>query len=251
MTLALKTLPLKLLFFLIIANFSKVNAQFNDSTFYHFNVASTGVYNKTNIASSYLFNNVVKFSISKNNIVFNSQNAWMYGKNKEILSNNDFSSSLDFNLYKTLKNFYYWGMGNYDKSFSLKINHRLQAGLGIGYNIVNKKHFVVILSDGVLIENGNLFDKQDQEWKSYAVFRNSFKLKYKISIKDKVFIDGSNYLQNSLSDVEDYIVRFNTNLSVKLLKWLSFTTTFNYNKVSATQKENILWTFGLGIDKYF
>ncbi len=237
--------------FLLIISQNVALAQFNDSTFYHFNVASTGIINKTNIGASYLLNNSIKFSYSKKSIVVNTQNAWMYGKQQNIVSNNDFSSSADFNLYKTIKHFYYWGMANYDNSFSLKIRHRFQGGIGIGYNILNKKTATLLISNGILLERGSLFDKLDKDWRDYSVVRNSFKLKFRFTIKDKIIFDGSNYVQHSLEDLQDYIIRSNTNINVKILRWLTFTTTFNYNKISVTQRENILWSFGLGVDTYF
>jgi hypothetical protein len=66
-----------------------------------------------------------------------------------------------------------------------------------------------------------------------------------------VVIDGSNFLQNSLDRKQDYIIRSTTNLSFKLQKWLSLTTSLNYNRANRTQSENLLLTYGLTVEKYF
>src|SRR5215216_100921 len=83
-------------------------AQYNDSTFYRINVTSTGSINKTNDGRSYLLNNGVNFGIKKKDVVLNATNTFVYGNQNGTLTNRDFSSSLNFNLYKTLPNFYYW-----------------------------------------------------------------------------------------------------------------------------------------------
>ncbi|WP_299291965.1 hypothetical protein [uncultured Mucilaginibacter sp.] len=47
------------------------------------------------------------------------------------------------------------------------------------------------------------------------------------------------------------IIRSNTNLSLKIQKWLVFTTSFNYNRQNRTHSENVLLNYGLTIEKYF
>ncbi len=225
--------------------------QFSDTVNYYINFASTGNINKTNDGTSYLLNNNLRYSISKKSISLNTTNSWMYGKQLGNLTNNDFFSGLDFNLYKTLYNFYYWGLGSYEKSVSLKINHRLQTGAGIGYNLVNRKNALVILSDGILYEKGDLYDGPETGNNEYEIFRNSFRLKFRFIIRGIVVIEGSDFLQHALSDRKDYIIKSNTSLSVKLKKWLSLTSAVVYNKLSATGRENLLVTYGITIERYF
>src|SRR5215218_1246113 len=110
-------------------------AQFTDSTHYLVSYEATGVINKTNTGSSTVLSNALRLAVRQKRISLNSFNSWVYGWQQHDLSNNDFSSTLDFNLYKTLSRFYYWGLASFDKSYSLKINSRLQTGLGIAYNI--------------------------------------------------------------------------------------------------------------------
>jgi hypothetical protein len=225
--------------------------QFNDTVNYYINFASTGNINKTNDGTSYLLNNNFRYSISKKSISLNTTNSWMYGKQLGNLTNNDFFSGLDFNLYKTLYNFYYWGLGSYEKSVSLKINHRLQTGAGIGYNVLNRKNMLVILSDGILYEKGDLYDGVETGSNEYEVFRNSFRLKFRFIIREIVVIEGYDFLQHALSDRKDYIIKSNTSLSVKLRKWLGLTAAVTYNKLSATRRENLLITYGITVERYF
>ena len=236
---------------LLVICSQSVLAQFNDSTSYYTNYTSTGIINRTNEGSSFALNNSLRFSVSKKNISLNSASSWVYGKQWDVLTNNDFSSALDFNVYATFPNFYYWGIGTYDKSYSLKINNRFQTGAGIGYMIVNNKKLMINVSDGILYEEGDLSVADLLGRTEYETFRNSFRLKFRLSFKGKVILDGSDFWQPSLSDKQDYILKSTTHLSIKLQKWLSFTSSLTYNRFNLSQRENLLWTFGLSFEKYF
>lgn len=230
---------------------TRMFAQFNDTINYFVHYGSTGVINKTNEGKAYVLNNNLRFNVSKKSITVNTYGNWTFGKQRAQLTNNDYFSSMDFNLYKTMRHFYYWGMGTYEKSFSLAINHRLQTGAGIGYNVIDKKNAVIILSDGILYERSDLYDTEEYGKNIYETFRNSFRLKFRMIIKDVVVLDGSDFLQHSLRDRSDYIVKSSTNLSVKLVKWLSLTASVNYNKINRTQRENLFVNYGLSLEKYF
>jgi hypothetical protein len=239
------------LIFVFSAWSSVLLAQFNDTTNYFVNFASTGVINKTNEGNSYLLNNAFRFSLYKKDVSMNAATSLVYGKNQNNLTNRDFSSTLDFNLYKTLPHFYYWGLGSYERSFSLKIDQRVQAGAGVGYNIVDRPNSLVVLSDGILYEKSELATNAEGVPETNEILRNSFRLKFRFVFNKVVTLDGSDFLQHSLSDRHDYIVRSNTNMSVKLIRWLSFTTSVTYNKLARTERENLLITFGLSAEKYF
>jgi hypothetical protein len=226
-------------------------AQFNDSINYYVNHTSTGIINKTNDGSSYVFNNALKFNIYKKNYSLSTTNSWIYGENQNNKTNNDFTSVFDFNLFKTQRHIYYWGLIIYDKSYSLKINNRLQSGLGVGYYIIDRKNFVLQISDGILYENNDLYDSETGGNPDYQILRNSFRVKFRLVAKEIFILEGSDFLQNSLASKEDYIIKSNTSLSIKLRKWLSFTTAVNYNKLNRTGRENLLINFGLTMDKYF
>lgn len=242
-----------LLLLLAAGCFHIASGQFNDTTNYYVNYASTGIINKTNEGSSYVLNNNLRFSISKKRVSLNTTNSWIYGRQQDNLTNNDVTSALDFNLYNKgdRRRFYYWGLGTYESSFSLKIHHRLQTGLGVGYNIIDRANAVVILSDGILYEKSDLYASSEISSNDYETSRNSFRLKFRWVILDNVVLDGSDFLQHSLEDRKDYIIRSTTNLSVKLRKWLSFTTSVTYNKLARNRRENLLLNFGLSIEKYF
>jgi hypothetical protein len=220
--------------------------QYNDSTFYRINVTSTGSINKTNDGRSYLLNNKLNFGVKRKDVVLNASNSFVYGIQNSTLTNRDFSSALTFNLYKTLPNFYYWGLLNYNTAYSLKINNQFLGGLGVAYNFFDSKNSYLNLSDGILYDKSNLLANLN-----YNTFRNSLRLSFRFSFNDVVIVDGSNFLQSSLSNGNDYIIRSNTSISFKLRKWISLTTALNYNRMNITQRENLLLTYGVTIDKFF
>lgn len=224
--------------------------QYSDSVHYYARAASTGSINSTQDGRSYLLNNNFKVGISKKKIALNGSGGWIYGKQDGVVTNNDFASSLDFSLLRGVKQIYYWGLANYDRSISLKINDRFQGGAGVAYNIVDQKKVYISLSDGLLFENNDLFLK-DTIRDVYHTFRNSLRLTYKFVIFDIVTLDGIHFLQNSLSVGSDYNIRSTSNLSVLLRKWLSFTATMTYNKLNRTGRENLLLSYGLTFERYF
>lgn len=227
------------------------SAQFNDTTNYFVRYASTGIVNRTNDQNSFVLNNQFRFSIYKKNISLNTNNSWIYGEQQRNVSNNDFTSTLDFDLYKGKKHIYYWGLLNYEKSLSLKIHNRFQGGLGIGYYVIDQENFVIQLSDGILYETSELYTQEGLTDADYETYRNSFRLKFRFVFGDAVTLDGVDFLQHSLTDKKDYIVRLNTNLSIKLYKWISLTAALTYNKLNKTARENLLLNYGVTLEKYF
>jgi hypothetical protein len=225
--------------------------QFNDTTHYYTSLASTGIFNKTNDGKSYVLNNSFRFSVYKKNISVNSTSGFIYGEQQDKLSNQDFSTTLDFNALKKNNPIYLWGLGSYEKSFSLKINNRLQAGLGPGYTVIDRKNVVVVISDGVLYEKGNLEAGTEGENKVYEILRNSFRIKFRLLMKDKIVFENTDFIQHALSDKHDYIIRSQTNFSFKLMRWMSLTAGLTYNKLSRTDRENLLFNFGLSLERYF
>jgi hypothetical protein len=225
-------------------------AQFTDSTRHYVGYTATGVFNKTNSSSSYLFSNNLKFSARQKNLSLNNATAYVYGWQQKQITNNDFSSSLDFNIYKTGSHFYYWGLAAFDKSYSLKINNRLQAGLGAAYSFIDKENAFVNVSNGILYEFSNL-NLNDSVKNIYHILRNSLRVRHRFIINKIISLDGTYFWQPSFYDKKDYILKSTTTLSVKLRKWLNLIATANYNKVNLTQRENLLMTFGISAEKYF
>jgi hypothetical protein len=230
------------------------SSHYSDTTKYHWSYTGTGNINNTNTISSYLLSNAVTVSAVRKKAALNFSNNWIYGAQSGKLTNNDFTSTVDLSMYKTLRHFYYWGLITYNTSLSLQINNLLQSGAGIGYNLLDKKTAVIILSDGVLYENGDLYQilyggpggdvpVRDR----YQVLRNSFRLKYRWVINDRVTLSGTELIQHSLVTIHNYILNLTANGSVRLNKWLSLTAALAYNKFTRTKTENTLVTFGITI----
>jgi hypothetical protein len=225
-------------------------SQFNDSTHYYLRYGATGIINNTDDGRSYLLNNAITFNIHKKKVAMNSSSAWIYGRQDDALTNNDFSTGLNFDVLKELQRFYYWGLANFTTSYSLKINYQFQTGVGIGYNLSNKKDLEIVISDGILYEASDL--ESDVTGRDiYTTLRNSLRLKHRWIINKVVVFEGSHFWQPSLFKFNDYIIRSAATLSVRLKKWLSVTTAVNYNKLSRTQRENLLINFGLTAERYF
>lgn len=225
-------------------------AQFSDSIHHHLKYAATGIFNKTNDARSYVLTNAVSYTMSKKKITLNSSNAWVYGRQGASLTNNDFSSGLNFDLLKNMQRLYYWGLATFTTSYSLKINHQFQAGAGVGYNVFNREDLELTVSDGIIYETSDLqLDPQTRD--NYQTFRNSLRIKYHWAVRDLVVLDGSHFWQPSLSGFDDYILRSSTSLTIKLRKWLGITTAINYNKLSRTNRENLFINFGLTAETFF
>ncbi len=233
------------------------SSHYIDTVHYYLNYSATGTINTSNALHSYVLNNAFKFNRSKKSATLNAYGNWVYGESQHILINNDFSTGLDFDLYKSLRHFYYWGLATYTTSYSLRINGQLQAGAGIGYNVVDKKTAVLILSDGLVYERADLNDTLFNNGSSvnyhdkYNIVRNSFRILFHLSIKDLIILDGTEFFQPSLASSKDYIIKSGQSISFRLNKWLNFTTSLLYNRFTRTQSQNLLFNFGLTIDKHF
>lgn len=225
---------------------SMAHAQNPDTSVYHIIHNTTGFVNRTNDGNSFLVNNNLRFNISKKHISASASGSWIYGSQKAGLTNNDYSTIIDFNLLKSVSRVYYWGLAAYDKSYSLQINNRLQMGAGIGYTVLENKSVYFVVSDGPLYETSKLYDTT-----LYETVRNSFRLRYRFNISKRVVIDGTSFHQQSFLSAEDYIIKSTNTLSLKLNTWLSLTLALNYNKLNITHKENLLCNFGFRFDRYF
>ena len=227
-------------------------AQFNDTVSHYLNFTGTGNLNRTNPGgTTYLLNNVVKFQIDKKKVSLNSMASHIYGKNPTSKTNDDLLAIVNLDVLKGIQKFYYWGLTSFEKSYSLKVDSRFQAGVGVGYTFVNTPNANLELSDGFLYETSNLSVTDKLGRTSYQTVRNSLRLKYRFIINQIFRFDGLHFYQPSLSDGDDYILKLNTSFSVKLYKWLNFTTAFNYNRQNITSTENLLITYGISLEKYF
>lgn len=221
-----------------------------DSAAFYAGFTSTGTYNRTNSSSYYLLSNGIKLGLKKKDLVWNSTSKWLYGQENRNLTNNDFSSAWDVNLYKTFPRFYYWGLLLYNTSYSLKINSQGQGGLGIAYNFIDKTTSQINLSDGILYDYSDL-NPTDSTRQVYGTFRNSLRLQLKWKFKERFTFSGNAYLQNSLQYGHDYIIKSDVSLSLRIWKWMSLSSTFSYNEMSRTKSQNLFVTYGLTIENNF
>jgi len=228
----------------------------NDTAHLHYTYTGTGTINNANSLHSYVLSNVLKLSLVRKSAEANFSNSWIYGKQNRVLTNDDLSSTLDLGLYKTLRHFFYWGLATYNHSLPLLINHQLQTGFGPGYDFIDKKKVLLTLSDGILFEVNDLYDslyggpggnvyRRDR----YNTFRNSAHLLFHWAPGDHYTLDGSAFLQNSLADFRDHILRLTASGAIKLYKWINFTTAASYSKFTRTRGYNTLVTFGLTVTR--
>lgn len=234
---------------LIIAPLN-IYAQFNDSTHHWVQATAAGTFNRTDDGTTYLLNNGLKYGIRKKTFVMNLSNIWLYGSNAKTLTNNDYTGTLDFNLYKTFPHFNYWGLVNFTSSFSLKIKEQIQTGVGATYRVIDHDNHMLSISDGIIYERSNITTEEQLQLK-YATFRNSLRLQYRFKYKDLLSLNTTGFYQPSLQYGNDYIITWNATLGIKVWKWLSFTTALAYNNVSRTGRETTLLTYGLVAERFF
>ena len=225
------------------------SARLSDTLHYHLAIASTGSLNQSINTNTYLMNNAVRLAVSHRMFTVNLFGSYVYGLSNHVLTNNDVLTSVDGNYYQKHSKFFYWILVNYTSSYSLKIKGLFQSGAGVAYDFIKTKDNRLNVSDGIMYEKDNLFI--DTAYDIYSTFRNSFRLAFKWTILNKLVFEGSNFLQNSLSNSNDYIVRSNLALIFNLNKWLSLTSTFVFNRFNRTNQQNLLLTYGLRIEKDF
>jgi hypothetical protein len=239
--------------FFLVSVMSCVDAygQVADSVSYHISVSSTGNFSRSNDQRSYLFNNIAKVSRDGRNLFWQGSAGWIYSEQSGVKINNDFTAVLESDILRKRQRLYYWALGAFDKSYSLKIDHRLQAGAGLGYTVVESEKGLIVVSDGFLYERSELTDAE-LGYLQYDVWRNSLRLKYRWLPSPVVTLEGSAFVQPSLSDWgDDMIIRSSTTLSVKLKKWLSLATSCTYNRITLTGRENLIVTYGVTLDHFY
>lgn len=212
--------------------------------------ATNGTYNRTNQFSSYLFSNALKMNIKKSDLRSNFSASWLYGRQQDILVNNDVSGTFDLNLYRYSPRFYYWALLNYISSYSLKVNHQAQGGLGVAYHFIETNNFQLNVSDGLLYDYASLA-VADTLNDIYQTPRNSLRVQVKAWLGDRITFIAIGFLQNSLQRADDYIVKSESSLQIRLKKWISVNARFTYNQFSRTRKENLFITYGIILEHRF
>lgn len=211
----------------------------------------TGNFNKTNDGTTYVFNNSIRLGAATRLVNANLSAGWIYGKNPSGMTNNDLLVVVDADLFRNTRRFYYWALTAYESSFSLKIDNRVQTGGGPGLTIIRKPNVHLVLTDGLLYERSQLAEPDVHNRTKYETWRNSFRIKYKVLLMGKLSVDGSHFLQNALGDAGDYIIRSNTAVNWRLKKWLNLTLAMTYNNIRITERENLLFSYGVTIDQLF
>lgn len=225
-------------------------AQFSDSVFYYTGLFSTGTLNKTDANSSYLFNNTLKFGMKKEIVSLNATASYAYGEQNKTLTNNDVTANLTCDVKSVVKHFYYWGLTNYTSSYSLKINNQFQAGAGAAYNIIDKPNEKLNISDGLLYERNDINTSETVREK-YSTLRNSLRLEVGTKVNDIVSLNGNFFYQNSFDNGQDYIIKSSVTLVFKVRKWLNLTSSYTYNRINITKKENVILTYGITVERYY
>jgi len=241
---------LLLLLFIISAGtlYAQNQAVYKDTVIYSVHASSTGSFSKTNDLRSFQLNNVLKLGVTLGKFSIQNSDGWIYGEQASVKINNDFSSVLEGDWMKSVRKFYVWGLGTFDKSYSLKINYRYQVGAGPGFTAIRNNKVSVIISDGIMFEQGDLTDPELGQI-TYSTWRNSFRVKYHWLVTNIVSFDGTGFIQPSLKDWGgDNIIRYSTTLSVKVKKWLSLTSSLTYNKLTRTERENLVVTYGIAVN---
>ncbi len=225
-------------------------AQFSDSITHYARFSAAGDINRSNSNTAFLLNNDARFSIKNKHTTVNTAAAWLYGEQGSTLTNNDFNASADFNLYRDSSALYYWALAAYIASYSLQIRNQAQGGVGAAYNFVNTGKAWLNLSEGIFYEASHL-NTIDPSNNQYQTFRNSLRLSYKFIIRNAVTVNGNNYWQPALGKQNDYSLRADNSLAVKLNKWISFAATISYNQFKRTGTENLLFTYGIVGECFF
>lgn len=225
---------------------------FNDSLHYRVRFSGTGVINRTEKASSYLLSNGLRLGTRYKRLDANAAANYIYGQQDKQLSNNDFNSTLDFNFHSRLPRFYYWGLGGFEKSYSLKVINRTQAGGGVAYSFLDRGDSLFLnVSDGLLYEYSSLEQPTNTSETFHSIIRNSLRLRLRYKWRQFITFESTSFLQNSLQNSGDYLIRSNTSLGFQVRKGIALTSAFTYNKVSLTNRENVLLTFGITLDQWF
>lgn len=226
-------------------------AQFSDSVHNQLSFTGTGNYSKTNTAKTYLLNNSLAYKLRLKKIELNSVNGWIYGSSGDGgLTNNDFTSTMDFNIRKNTHRLYYWGLLNYTTSYSLKIRNQFQTGLGAAYKLWDEKTNWLNVSDGILFETSSI-TQSDSVQVNYSTIRNSLRLLFHYQINKSITFDANGMYQPSLEYGGDYLVNAGAKVSVQLKSWLNLTSSLTYNKIGRTQKENLIVAYGVTLNNFF
>ena len=224
----------------------------SDTLQYKLGLANTGILNHTRLLNAYTLSNTVKLGIKGRKTELDAAANYTYGVTDNELVNNDFTGNLSGNRYVFAdRRFYIWGLGAYESSYSLGVASRTQVGGGIAWSPIDSPRAYLNFSEGVLVETANI-RQPDGNTVTNQTLRNSFRFRFRFASEgDRVVFEGTNSIQNSFKDFNDYLLRLNNALTVKVYKGIGLTAAVAYNKITATDRENLLLTLGFKVDYIF
>ncbi|SEJ19407.1 Protein of unknown function, DUF481 [Dyadobacter sp. SG02] len=169
-----------------------------------------------------------------------------YGRQNGILAERDTYVDLFVDVFKKRRT-YVFGLAALETSNLRRIDLRQMAGAGIGYRVIKSKAHDLSLTDALLYESTNFFEKA-----TVSTVRNSFRMKGKHSfLSDKFRFNHLTFIQPALNDFSN--VRWNTILSMELPlnKWVTLRTSFenSYESVVETgrKRNDSRITFGISV----
>ncbi len=239
------------LYFVLVFCFGATcNAQFNDTIHSYISLSATGNFNRTNEIRSSLSSNTFEFKRRSAKLAANTSLRYIFGKQNGEVANNDFYGLQELNKYIRTQRFYAWVLASYAQIYSLGIRHQFQTGPGLAYTILQKQYVSFNISDGIIYEYRQLRDEKISNLRDQAI-RNSLRLQLKGNLNDVVSLTSTFFLQNSLADARDAIIREETELQLRVHKVLTLTGKLQYNLLTSTEKETLLLTWGLTYRNYF
>jgi hypothetical protein len=238
---------------LLLFTYSNLHAQSLEKDLlqhYKMNINSNGSFNKTPNSTVYLLSNNVHLNYAKEKLEYNLYGRWNYGANSIKLTNNDFSTSFDCNLYlDTPKKFNGWVIASFISSYSLNIRNEYQIGTGIAYKVldtVGGKSFFLKLSDGLIWEYSD-FTLPDNDRGLYYVVRNSFRFQFRVySIDRRISLETTTFWQQALNKAHDFNWRSTARFEYKIWEAFTINTQLEYNYITRTERDNLIITYGIG-----
>jgi Protein of unknown function, DUF481 len=249
----------KFLLFLMALLFGRVTilvAQLNESDTAKMQVKGTvtGNYQKGNVE---ILSIRGKFDFTLRpfvNWVFKSQNASLYQEFYRKKTDSDIFSR-NFLYYKPEHRIYPYAITFISTNYRRKIDMRYFAGLGITYQLLQKKEHVIKLSANMVYEHNSFSGNQFNNSK----YNNSNTIN---TWRGTLFLNGWNYVLNnhirfwydaywqpSFSYSGNYRTQYDIGLEYPLWKGLSFTSLYTFSRenivIKDIKQEDGLLTFGI------
>ena len=107
------------------------------------------------------------------------------------------------------------------------LKHRELAGSGLRFSFVLRKNFdgaagIAAMYEGEVLESGNFADRSSDIYRGSSYFSLGFTFNEIVSINEVI------YFQPGLSDISDYRILNDTNITMTLNGNIDFFTNFNY-----------------------